>query len=139
MVSTSSVLHPIYSHGVRNINLKICSHHWEIFYILGEIGGKFVTNNNIRIITSSPFNVLTSPHPHVVENCVNDLSVHGEDFDMMGLSRTPYNKINIHIGGFYGDKISSMAVSVRTLNYYPTQLVLTTYSENDDKRYVFSS
>ena len=45
-----------------------------------------------------PFNVLTSPHQHVVDNCVTDLTMHGDVFDMMGLSRTPYNKINIHIG-----------------------------------------
>ena len=26
---------------------------------------------------------------------------------MIGLSRTPYNKINIHLGGAYGDKESA--------------------------------
>jgi UV DNA damage endonuclease len=81
--------------------------HWEIAGILGEIG-KYVDENNMRITSHpGPFNVLTSPHEHVVENCIKDLSIHGEVFDMMGLSRTPYNKINIHIGGVYGDKKSA--------------------------------
>ena len=45
---------------------------------------------------------------HVVDNCITDLSVHGRVFDLMNLSRTPYNKINIHIGGAYGDKKLAM-------------------------------
>ena len=77
--------------------------HWEIAGILGEIG-KYVDENNMRITSHpGPFNVLTSPHEHVVKNCVRDLSEHGDVFDSMGLSRTPYNKINIHLGGVYGD------------------------------------
>ena len=74
----------------------------EICNILSDVG-KYVKENEMRITCHpGPFNVLTSPHENVVENCINDLSVHGEVFDMMGLSRTPYNKINIHIGGAYG-------------------------------------
>jgi len=65
--------------------------------------------HNVRITSHpGPFNVLTSPHEHVVENCISDLTDHGDTFDMMNLSRTPYNKINIHIGGAYGDKPKSM-------------------------------
>ena len=71
--------------------------------------GYYATKHNIRITSHpGPFNVLTSTHPHVVDNCITDLSIHGEVFDMMGLSHTPYNKINIHIGGVYGDKVSAM-------------------------------
>ena len=80
----------------------------EIGGILANVG-KYVSDNNMRITSHpGPFNVLTSPHPHVVTNCITDLSIHGEVFDMIGLSRTPYNKINIHIGGAYGDKESAM-------------------------------
>ena len=53
-----------------------------------------------------PFNVLVSPNERVVNNTIRDLSIHGEIFDLMGLSRTPYNKINIHCNGVYGDKQS---------------------------------
>ena len=44
---------------------------------------------------------------HVVQNTLTDLRIHGEIFDMMGLERTPYNKINIHCNGVYGDKQSA--------------------------------
>jgi UV DNA damage endonuclease len=71
--------------------------------------GTMANTHNLRLTSHpGPFNVLTSPHPHVVENCVKDLTDHGDVFDMMNLSRTPYNKINIHIGGAYGDKESAM-------------------------------
>jgi UV DNA damage endonuclease len=71
--------------------------------------GDYAHQHDMRITSHpGPFNVLTSPHPHVVDNCIVDLSIHGQVFDMMGLSRTPYNKINIHIGGAYGDKPSAM-------------------------------
>ena len=64
--------------------------------------------NGIRITvtTSHPFNVLVSPNPKVVDNTITDLEIHGKVFDMMGLSKTPYNKLNIHCNGVYGDKQS---------------------------------
>ena len=44
--------------------------HWEIAGILGEIG-KYVDEHKMRLTSHpGPFNVLTSPHEHVVENCI---------------------------------------------------------------------
>ena len=112
--------------------------HWEIAGILGEIG-KYVDEHDIRITSHpGPFNVLTSPHEHVVENCINDLSVHGEVFDMMGLSRTPYNKINIHIGGVYGDKVSAMERFCTNFHRLPNSVKSRLTVENDDKASMYS-
>jgi UV DNA damage endonuclease len=80
---------------------------WIKLYL--HSAGVKVNTHGVRITSHpGPFNVLTSPHEHVVKNCIGDLTMHGDTFDMMGLSRTPYNKINIHIGGAYGDKPKSM-------------------------------
>ena len=112
--------------------------HWEIAGILGEIG-KYVDEHDIRITSHpGPFNVLTSPHEHVVENCINDLSIHGEVFDMMGLSRTPYNKINIHIGGVYGDKKSAMERFCKNFERLPNSVKSRLTVENDDKASMYS-
>ena len=112
--------------------------HWEIAGILGEIG-KYVEDNNMRITSHpGPFNVLTSPHEHVVENCIKDLSIHGEVFDMMGLSRTPYNKINIHIGGAYGDKVSAMKRFCTNFHRLPDSVKSRLTVENDDKASMYS-
>ena len=76
----------------------------QIKIYLHSAGTKAKTHG-LRLTTHpGPFNVLTSPHEHVVQNCVNDLEYHADMMDFMGLSKTPYNKINIHLGGAYGDK-----------------------------------
>ena len=112
--------------------------HWEICGILGEIG-KYVDEHKMRLTSHpGPFNVLTSPHPHVVENCIKDLSIHGEVFDMMGLSRTPYNKINIHIGGVYGDKKSAMERFCKNFERLPESVKSRLTVENDDKATMYS-
>ena len=110
----------------------------EIAGLLNKIG-KYVRANDMRITSHpGPFNVLTSPHPHVVENCIKDLSIHGEVFDMMGLSRTPYNKINIHIGGAYGDKTSAMKRFCENFHRLPDSVKSRLTVENDDKASMYS-
>ena len=96
-------------------------------------------SHNLRITSHpGPFNVLTSPHPHVVDNCVSDLTDHGEVFDMLGLSRTPYNKINIHIGGAYGDKESAMERFCVNFERLPDSVKSRLTVENDDKASMYS-
>ena len=51
-----------------------------------------------------PFNKLTSPKEHVIQNTIRDLEIHGRIMDEMNQSRTPYNKINIHVGAHYNNK-----------------------------------
>jgi UV DNA damage endonuclease len=110
----------------------------EIKSILKECGD-FATKHNMRLTTHpGPFNVLTSPHPHVVDNCITDLSIHGEVFDLMGVSRTPYNKINIHIGGVYGDKKSAMKRFCENFHRLPDSVKTRLTVENDDKASMYS-
>ena len=84
------------------------------------------------------FNVLGSPNPVVVNKTIKELNQHSEIMNIMGLSRTHYNKINIHIGGAYGDKQATLDRWIH--NYYKlnfsTQERLTV--ENDDKASMYS-
>ena len=84
------------------------------------------------------FNVLCSPNPAVVKKTIKELNQHSQIMDIMGLSTTVYNKINIHVGGAYGDKCAALNRWVD--NYYlldhNTQSRLTI--ENDDKENMFS-
>ena len=118
---------------------------WEDLKDLKQIqmylhsAGVKVKTHKIRITSHpGPFNVLTSPHEHVVQNCVGDLTMHGDTFDMMSLSHTPYNKINIHIGGAYGDKEKSMERFCKNFDRLPDSVKTRLTVENDDKASMYS-
>jgi UV DNA damage endonuclease len=101
--------------------------------------GNLAKKYNQRITSHpGPFNVLVSPREHVVENTIRDLSIHGEVFDMMGLSRTPYNKLNIHCNGVYGDKISAMNRFCKNFERLPESVQTRLTVENDDKASMYS-
>ena len=84
------------------------------------------------------FNVLCSPNPAVVKKTIKELNQHSQIMDIMGLSNTVYNKINIHVGCAYGDKQAALKrwVDNYYLLDYDTQRRLTV--ENDDKENMFS-
>ena len=101
--------------------------------------GHYAQRNGIRLTCHpGPFNVLTSPHEHVVQNTLTDLRIHGEIFDMMGLERTPYNKINIHCNGVYGDKQSAMDRFCKNFERLPNSVKHRLTVENDDKASMYS-
>ena len=76
---------------------------------------------------------MVSPNESVVENTIKDLTIHGDIFDMMGLSRTPYNKLNIHCNGVYGDKLSDMDRFCKNFERLPESVQTRLTVENDDK------
>ena len=67
--------------------------------------GTLAREHDVRL-TFHPnhFVKLASDTADVVERSLTDLENHGVMLDAMGLSRTPYNAINVHIGAHYGDK-----------------------------------
>ena len=75
----------------------------------------------------------------MVQNCIKDLTIHGDVFDMMGLTRTPYNKINIHLGGAYGDKESAMERFCKNFELLPESVKSRLTVENDDKASMYST
>ena len=118
--------------------LKNAPDYKEIKSIL-QLCGKFADDNGIRITSHpGPFNVLVSPREHVVENTIKDLELHGKVFDMMGLSRTPYNKLNIHCNGVYGDKISAMDRFCKNFKKLSPAVQGRLTIENDDKASMYS-
>ena len=101
--------------------------------------GYFAKQNGIRITSHpGPFCVLTSPRENVVQNTITDLEIHGKVFDLMGLSKTPYNKINIHCNGVYGDKISAMDRFCENFQRLSPSVQSRLTVENDDKESMYS-
>jgi UV DNA damage endonuclease len=119
-------------------NLKDLPHYHRISNLMAG-AGHLAKKYNQRITSHpGPFNVLVSPREHVVENTIVDLTTHGEVFDLMGLSRTPYNKLNIHCNGVYGDKISAMGRFCKNFERLPESVQTRLTVENDDKASMYS-
>jgi UV DNA damage endonuclease len=101
--------------------------------------GTMANTHGVRVTSHpGPFNVLVSPNEDVVQNTFQDLTMHAEVFDFMGLSRTHYNKINIHCNGVYGDKQSAMDRFCKNFERLPMSVQSRLTVENDDKASMYS-
>ena len=101
--------------------------------------GDYAKLHNIRITSHpGPFNVLVSPNESVVLKTIADLELHGKVFDMMGLELSPYNKINIHCNGVYGDKKSAMDRFIKNFQRLSKSVQKRLTIENDDKVSMYS-
>lgn len=138
-------------HGITFFRLSSDFFPWASEYRLEDLSqyneisnllinaGLFAKKHKIRLTAHpGPFNVLVSPNENVVNNTLSDLSLHGEMFDLIGLSRSPYNKINIHCNGVYGDKISAMDRFCVNFKRLPESVKSRLTIENDDKPSMYS-
>jgi UV DNA damage endonuclease len=101
--------------------------------------GNYARHHGVRLTSHpGPFNVLVSPREHVVKNTITDLTNHGKVFDLLGLDRTPYNKINIHCNGVYGDKQSALDRFCKNFELLPESVQKRLTVENDDKASMYS-
>ena len=82
----------------------------DIAYHL-DVAGEYAYNTQQRLtFHPGPFNVLGSPNENVVYKAIKELNSHSEIFDLMGfINPSPYNKINIHVGGTYGGDFEGTA------------------------------
>ncbi len=110
----------------------------EISTILKRCGDKANQYGQRLTFHPGPFNVLVSPKDSVVENTIKDLEVHGRIMDAMGLSQTPYNKINIHCNGVYGDKKTAMDRFIKNFQRLSNSVKNRLTIENDDKASMYS-
>ena len=101
--------------------------------------GHYARQNGVRLTSHpGPFNVLVSPNEKVIQNTLIDLTNHGKVFDLLGLDRTTYNKINIHCNGVYGDKQSAMDRFCKNFELLPESVQTRLTVENDDKASMYS-
>lgn len=106
--------------------------------ILGEIGDKVKEYDQRVTFHPGQFCVLGSPNPEVAERTVRELNNHSMIFDMMGLTPSFHNKINIHIGGAYGNKQKAMEDWLRGWEKLDDNTKQRVVVENDDKKSMFT-
>jgi len=101
--------------------------------------GDYAAEHGIRITTHpGPFNLLASPREEVIQSTISHLEMHGTIFDLMGLSRSHYNKINIHVGATYGDKYSAAETWCSNFLRLSEGVRARLTVENDDKASMYS-
>lgn len=85
-----------------------------------------------------PFNVLASPNPNVVRKTISELNKHSEIMDMLDLPVSPFSKINIHVGGAYGNKQEALNRWVDNFHLLGENTKKRLTVENDDKPNMFT-
>ena len=114
--------------------------HFEQIAYQAEKAGNFARENGMRLTSHpGPFNKLASPKERVFQLTKNDLSVHGDLFDLIGLERSPYAKLNIHVGAAYGDKPAALDNFCRNFERLPESVKTRLTVENDDKTSLYST
>ena len=79
------------------------------------------------------YTVLNSPRPKVLEASLAELAYHARVLDLLGLDRTA--KIQLHVGGVYGDKEAAMARFVRRVGDLDQAVHDRLVVENDERSY----
>ena len=111
----------------------------QIKIYLHSAGTKAKTHG-LRLTTHpGPFNKLTSPKEHVIQNTITDLETHGRLFDLLGLPRSPYAKINIHVGAHYNNKPMAVDNFCKNFERLSDAVRSRLTVENDDKASLYST
>ena len=124
----SSDIIPFASHPVLTVD-------WKLLFNdkLQEIG-QFIKENNLRIsMHPDQFIVLNSKRNEVVQRSIQELEYHASFLDSLGLDTS--SKIQLHVGGVYGEKEKSMNRFVTHFDLLPTSVRKRVVIENDERSY----
>jgi len=117
----------------------ICRFNWQKKFEnqFQEIGD-FIKENGMRIsMHPDQFTLINSLDNRVFENSVRELVYHAQVLDLMELDTSA--KIQIHVGGVYGDKNRSMIRFVNRFKRLDGGLQRRLVIENDDRCYSLSA
>lgn len=96
--------------------------------------GDLINQNKFRVsFHPNQFTLFTSPRDEVTENAIRDLKYHFQMLEAMNALETGI--LNIHIGGTYGDKVSSLTRFRQNIKKLPQEIKEHMTLENDDKTY----
>jgi UV DNA damage endonuclease len=119
---------PFASHPINKFNWQ--KHFQEEFEEIGE----FITKNRMRIsMHPDQFTLINSLKEEIFERSKKELVYHVEILDLMKLDKSA--KIQIHVGGAYGDKQKSIERFITRFNELDGSVVERLVIENDDKLY----
>jgi UV DNA damage endonuclease len=124
----SSDMIPFASHPVCRFRWD--SHFAQEFKKLGQL----IKKEHFRIsMHPDQFVLINAKDPGIVERSVKELEYHCKVLDLMGLPASA--KVQIHVGGVYGDKPGSMQRFADRYKDLPTTIRKRLVVENDHKMY----
>lgn len=127
----SSDIVPFASHPV-------CTCDWRAAFTehFGRIG-RFAAARGMRFsMHPDQFTLLNSPNEEVLARSLRELAYHCDVLDLLGAG--PDARIQIHVGGVYGDKPAAMARFIRRCEGLDERLRDRLSVENDDRLYTFA-
>jgi UV DNA damage endonuclease len=113
----------------------VCTFPWEEHFS-GEFDrlGAYIRNLGFRIsMHPDQFVLLNAPDEGVLSRSIDELSYHAQVLDLMGLDHSA--KIQIHVGGVYGDKIKGMDRFARQVDQLDPTIKNRLVIENDERSY----
>jgi UV DNA damage endonuclease len=124
----TSDLVPFASHPVNQFNWQ--SYFKELFKAIGS----FIETHGLRIsMHPDQFTLINSLDDAVFERSVKELVYHAQVLDLMELDASA--KIQIHVGGIYGDKAKSMGRFIKRFSELDERIQRRLVIENDDRQY----
>ena len=124
----SSDIIPFASHPINTFNWQ--KHFQDYFEEIGE----FIIQNRMRIsMHPDQFTLINSIESEIFERSKRELEYHTQILDLMKLDTSA--KIQIHVGGAYGDKKKSIERFIERLRNLDDLIIQRLVIENDDKLY----
>ena len=114
---------------------EVCTLDWKKIFKneLNNIGIKLKENKFRVSMHPGQFTLLNSPNEKIVEKSLAELEYHADFLNAMGLDNTA--KIQIHVGGVYGDKDSAIKRFINTFGIASNKIKSRLAIENDDYHY----
>lgn len=127
----SSEIIPFASHSVMDVPWQ------KLFRADLSVIGKLIKENRMRIsMHPDQFVLINSPQEKIVQASVNDLIWHAELLEILGLDSSA--KIQIHVGGVYGDRKEAIRRFIANYFQLPSAVKERLVIENDDKCFPLS-
>jgi UV DNA damage endonuclease len=113
----------------------VCTFPWqEHFTGSFQKLGEYCRDNGFRIsMHPDQFVLLNTPDEGVLGRSIKELEYQVKVLDLMGMDRTA--KVQIHIGGVYGDKAASMVRFVKNYSHLDAAIKSRLVIENDERLY----
>ncbi|KAK9811584.1 hypothetical protein WJX72_006536 [[Myrmecia] bisecta] len=141
-----------HEHGIRLFRVSSNMFPWASAYHLDDLPdfaaacdalaavGQLARSYGQRL-TSHPshFVQLAAQDESLVQSSLRDLEVQSQIFDLMGFAPSHWNKINIHVGGAYGDKPGTLLRFARSVDRLSADCRARLTVENDDRDTMFST